>query len=332
MTVGTIINAKNDGTNYGYEELVNKQKNFTIHGVSPMETSTLFVARNSNIYDLSKEKIITVVYKYDYERPDADGLHITPVSERHVVNVHVTFKSGVPEIEDIDPPSTVLPGTSITMRTPTVTPGAYDITGGGWELFASKPDAESRTNGMAYTPNVDSLYWYQDGFFLAYYARSYLGKTYSNYVPVSVANYHDLKKVMDDKKYHLHVDYDRNRLKRESKIYINKYSGDKDGLDLFKDFYDLSVLTPPSTDDKTGLINSGPFTGHKPLNTKTQVIDEKEVMVGVKACENLEFFLRTDIDHTGSWTPIASGSDPCFNGTLHGDGHTISNLTQGKVA
>ena len=319
VKVGTIINAKNDDSNNGYEALVNKQKNFTIHGVSPMETSTLFVARNSNIYDLSKEKIITVVYKYDYERPDADGLHITPVSERHVVNVHVTFKSGVPEIEDINPPSTVLPGTSITMRTPTVTPGAYDITGGGWELFASKPDAESRTNGMAYTPNVDSLYWYQDGFFLAYYARSYLGKTYSNYVPVSVANYHDLKKVMDDKKYHLHVDYDRNRLKRESKIYINKYSGDKDGLDLFKDFYDLSVLTIPSTDDKTGLINSGSFIGHKPLNA--------DVTNGVTAGQNLEFFLRTDIDHTGSWTPIASGSDPCFNGTLHGDGHTISNLT-----
>jgi hypothetical protein len=48
---------------------------------------------------------------------------------------------------------------------------------------------------------------------------------------------------MDDKQYHLHVDYDRSRLKRESKVYINDYSGDKDGLDLFKDFYDLSLVS-----------------------------------------------------------------------------------------
>ena len=172
---------------------------------------------------------------------------------------------------------------------------------------------------MEYTPSVDPLYWYQDGFYLAYYAKTYLGKTYSNHVPVSVANYHDLKEVMDDKLNHLHVDYDRSRLHRDSKIYINNYSGAKDGLDLFKDFYDLSVLTSPTTNPETGLITGGTFEGHKPLNT--------DATNGVKAGQNLQFILRTDIKHTGkSWTSIGTDAGTCFEGNFHGDGHTISGL------
>lgn len=328
VPIGTLI------TQGVYGTLPNKQLNFTIHGESPMETSTLFVSRNSDINDLSTEKIITVIYKYDYEESDADGMHITPVSERHVVNIHVKFKSGVPTVADIREPGIVLPGTSITMSVPTVTPGAYEILGGGWELFEKASDAESHVNGKEYKPSSDSLYWYQDGFYLAYYAKTYLGKTYSNAVNVSVANYHDLKAVMDDKKHHLHVDYDRTRLKRDSKVYINNYSGAKDGLDLLHDFYDLSVSTYSGSDvDENGLIKTGTFQGHKPLNnsieTGTNIHDKKTYTKGVKAGTNLDFFLRTDIDHTGkSWTPIASGTgEPCFDGTLHGDGHTISNLT-----
>ena len=326
VTVGTIINADTNGNDKGYDALPNYQTQFTIHGESPMETSTLYVARNADINDLSTEKIITVIYKYDYEESDDNGAHVIPVTERHVLNIHITFKSGVPTVEDINPPTTVLPGTGITMRIPSVTPGAYEITGGGWELFDNPDDAESHINGVPYTPSVDPLYWYQDGFYLAYYAKTYLGKTYSNHVPVSVANYHDLKEVMDDKLHHLNVDYDRTRLKRNSKIYINDYSGDKDGLDQFKDFYDLSVLENPTTDPETGLISSGTFEGHKPLNQDIRKINDKDVMVGVKAGENLEFFMRTDINHTGkSWTTIGTDSQ-CFMGNLHGDGHTISGL------
>ena len=348
VTVGTIINASySDSNSKGYVDLPNYQTNFTIHGVSPTETSTLYVARNANINDLSTEKIITVIYKYDYEESDESGNHITPVTERHVVNIHINFKSGVPTVEDINPPTIVLPGTGITMRVPSVTPGAYEITGGGWELFDNPDDAESHINGMPYTPSVDPLYWYQDGFYLAYYAKTYLGKTYSNHVPVSVANYHDLKRVMDDKTTHLHVDYDRTRLKRDSKIYINDYSASSEnGLDLFKDLYDLSVLENPSVDSE-GLINSGDFIGHKPLNNNTEEItlgDGTKTTKGVWADANLEFILRTDIDHStkpnpaynpvdpesperipASWTTIGT-DDICFKGNLHGDGHTISGL------
>ena len=333
VPVGVVIDAAT------YETLKNYQQNFTIHGVSPMETSTLYVARDADINDLSSEKIITVVYKYDYEESDKDGMHIVPVTERHVVNIHINFKSGVPMVEDINPPTIVLPGTGITMRIPTVTPGAYEITGGGWELFETKTNAESHVNGVPYTPSADPLYWYQDGFYLAYYAKTYLGKTYSNYVPVSVANYHDLKRVMDDKQYHLHVDYDRTRLKRDSKIYINDYSGSSEnGLDLLKDLYDLSVSvldgSPAAgytvTDGKitaaTGSANAN-LVGHSLLNTSIEevTVEGSKIVRGVKGGKNLEFFLRTDIDHPASWTPIGT-DDHCFEGTLHGDGHTISGL------
>ena len=103
---------------------------------------------------------------------------------------------------------------------------------------------------------------------------------------------------------------------------------------MFKSLYDLSVLSSPSVDPVTGLINSGTFVGHKPL-------DETRVAAG----ENLEFFLRTDIDHSTKpnpdydpedpasperipdpWTPIGTDAATCFQGRLHGDGHTLKGL------
>ena len=305
--IGQYINA----TDYGL--LTNKQKGFTIHGVIPMETSTLYVSRNSDIFDLSKDKIITVVYEYNYEESDESGMHITPVTERHVVNIHLQFKSGIPDVEDITKPGIVLPGTSVTLRTPTVTPGAYEVTGGGWELYEKVDDAESHTNGKDYYPGSDALYWYQDGYYVAYYAQTYLGRTYSNHVPVTVANYHDLKKVMDDKENHLHVDYALDRLKRESKIYINDYSSSsQNGLDLLKDFYDLSLLNESSAEVTDGVVTTGSLKDHSILDSH------------VKGGADLEFILHSNINHTGEWTPI--GATTCFGGNFHGDGYTISGL------
>jgi len=319
-----------------YDALTNQQKNFTIHGVSPTETSTLYVARESDIYDLSKEKIITVIYQYDYDETDGSG-NVTPISERHVVNIHLSFRSGVPTVEDIDQPGIVLPGDFITLREPTVTPGAYEITGGGWELFETQRDAESHSNGIDYDPNFDPLYWYQDGQYVAYYAKSYLGRTYSNAVPVAVANYHDLADVMsDDNKAH-HMYIDNANVKRDPKIYINDYSASgKNGLDLFKNLYDLSVLDGSPVDGYT--FSDGKITAT--TGAANAALEGAE--------RNLEFFLRTDIDHGPTtepnpsydstdpssspsitvnhpWTPIGT-DDQCFEGTLHGDGHTIIGL------
>jgi len=316
VPAGAVINEVD------YDNLVNKQTNFAIHGLAPTETSTLFVTRNSDIFDLSAEKIITVIYKYDYVESDMSGSHITPVSEYHVLNIHLNFESGVPMVEDIMAPDIIQPGTTISIPEPYVTPGAYEITGGGWKLFDNKNDAESHINGVEYVPAADPLYLYQNKHFLAYYAKTYLGETYSNYVPVSVANYHDLKKVIEAEKHHYYIDH-KDVIEVEHvkpKIYINDYSEtSQNGLDLLKDLYDLSVLTGYTTDSE-GLIEGGTFDEHKPLNSR------------VAGGENLEFFLRTDISRSDDpavadeWTPIASGEDPCFSGTLHGDGHTIKGL------
>ena len=284
-----------------YSSLTNLQRGFTIHGIAPTETSTFFVSRESDIFDLSKEKIITVIYQYDYEETDGDN--VTPVSERHVVNIHLQFKSGIPAVEDIRQPQTVIPGDFLGLREPDVTPGAYEVTGGGWELFENESDAESHINGIDYTPGSDPLYWYQDGYFLAYYAKTYLGKTYSNHLPISVANYHDLKKVMDDKSHHYYVD--EPTVKRNSKIYINDAT---EGLHQLKDFFDLSVLNTKPTE--------GRLAGHELLDSH------------VKGGANLEFILHTDINQTDEYWTAIGDDNQCFAGNLHGDGHTINGLTE----
>ena len=281
VPVGVVI-SKTD-----YDGLANRQTDFTIHGIAPTETSTLYVSRFSDIFDLSKEKIITVIYEYNYEETNTSGTNVTPVTERHVVNIHVLFKSGIPFVEDIKAPQIVLPGTFVGVREPHVTPGAYEVTGGGWKLFEKKSDAESHINGIEYTPTADPLYWYQNDYYLAYYAKTYLGETYSNTVQVSVANYHDLKKVLDDTSHHYYVD--NPNVQRNSKIYINDATN---GATQLKQFYDLSKST----------------------------LDEH-----VRDCQNLEFFLHTNVNHEGNWTPIGEEGH-CFAGNFHGDGYHIDGL------
>ena len=291
------------------DNVPNFQTGFRIHGTSPTETSTLYVSNESDIHDLSKEKIITVIYLYEYEESDEEGMNVVPVSERHVVNIHINFKSGVPEIGSISKPDIVLPGTTIGMNIPTVSQGAYRVTESGWEIFDNENDAKTHTNGQEYINNTTPVYWYQNNYWIAYYAQTYLGKTYSNSVQVSVANYHDLKKVMDDKEHHYYIDH--KDVGYEPKIYINDYKTDdpttsQNGLDLFRDLIDLTYGTE--------------VTGHTPL-------DLTNTNKPLRGGEYLEFFLRADQDHTGSeWTPIANGTNECFEGILHGDGHTITGL------
>ena len=320
VTPGVVISQSD------YKQLSNLQKNFTIQGNAPEELTTLYVAAQSDVFDLQKDRIITVIFSYDYTESDESGTHIEPISERHIVNIHIHFESGVPEIGTLRSPATALPGDYVGLYQPTVKPGAYEIMGGGWEIFENEEDAERHRNGAEFT-NKTPVYWYQDGQYLAYYAKTYLGKTYSNYVPFSVANYHDLKAVMADTEYHLHIDHPD--VKRDSKIYINDYSGDdKSGLDLLKDLYDLTVT--PTTYDGEGNaqpITSGPFTGHTGLNNTDP---EK----GVQNMQNLEVFFHANTEPTayaGNWTPIANGDGQCYNGTIHGEGYTVSGLSQSLI-
>ena len=312
VPVGTIITGGPSNTSIDpanmlsedqYAQLPNKQKDFTIFGNSPTETTTLYVSRESDINDLTKDRIVTVIYQYDYEESDESGNHIEQITERHIVNIHVQFKSGVPTISELQPPTLILPGSTVGLKMPHVTPGAYEILGGGWELFTNQHDAENYKNGTPYLNHDTPMYWYQDGYYAAYYTKTYLGKTYSNAVPFSVANYHTLSDVMADTEHHMYVDHPE--VKRDSKIYIDasreNADGTKNELDMFKDMFDLST---------TGL------TGH-------EAMDEH-----VRGLNDLEFFLKGDITPLAytSWTSIGDG-DNCFAGNFHGDGYTISGLS-----
>ena len=290
-------------TEEAFRNLNNYQEGFNIQGSEPTETTTLYVSRESNAKDVTKEKIISVVYQYTYYEPDDEGDGVSLVNELHVVNIHLQLESGAPEIGPLTAPPAVLPGNSVGMKAPSVNPGLYEILTSGWEMFYREQDAENHQNGVPFTNNGTPLYWYQNQkVFLAFYSKTYLGKTYSNYVPLTVANYHDLDAVMKDKEHHLYVDHPG--VERNSKIYIDNRDCESDAtkseLDLLKDFFDLSV---------NGL------TGHASL-------DEH-----VKGGADLEFILNSNVSPKAytNWTPIGNDTK-CFEGTLHGDGYTISGL------
>ena len=311
---GIVISEEN------YMKLVNLQHDFTITGNAPIETSTFYVSRESDIYDLSKEKIITLVYLYEYQESDEAGIHITPLSERHIVNIHLQFKSGVPEIGQLLKPATVLPGSTVGLKVPNVEPGAYEILSSGWELFTNQQDAISHKNGQAYLNNSTPMYWYQDGYYVAYYAKTYLGKTYSNAVPFSVANYHDLGEVMNDKAHHMYVDHED--VHRDPKIYLDSRDPadpSKSKLDLLKDFFDLTLHTAQYDMDGNpiAISDGSALDGHNGVNT-TQI----------GASKNLEFILKSDVSPKAytTWDPIGTATQ-CFEGVLHGDGYTVSGLS-----
>ena len=316
VAAGWII----DADDYA-DHLVNKQKNFIIKGEEPTETTTLYVSRESNIQDLSKEKIISVIYQYTYNESDDSGENVSLSNEMHVVNIHLQFESGAPIIDNLLPPATVLPGTTVGINQPRVTPGAYELIGGGWEIFTNKSDAELHRNGSEYKNNETPMYYYQDGYYLAYYAKSYMGKTYSEPVKFSVANYHDLKAVMDAKEHHYYIDHkDAHTVgKRIPKIYINDYSEESEnGLDLLKGLYDLSLITKETagitTRDSIITTAGHEFKDHHLLNQNT-----------VRGAADLDFIMRTNLAATASWTSVGDATT-CFGGNIHGDGHYVSGL------
>ena len=280
----------------------NYQKKFSIQGSEPTETTTLYVSRESNAKDVMSEKVISVVYQYTYYEADDEGEGVSQVNELHVLNIHLQLESGAPEIGPLATPPAVLPGNSLGLKAPSVNPGLYEILTSGWELFEDETDAQLHRNGTPFINNGTPLYWYQNQkVWLAFYSKTYLGKTYSNYVPITVANYHDIDAIMKDKTHHLYVDHPD--VERNSKIYIDNRDCESDvtksELDLLKDFFDLSV---------SGL------EGHASLDSH------------VKGGADLEFILNSDVStKKASWTSIGDDTQ-CFKGNFHGDGYTISGL------
>jgi len=327
---GTTVEKGTQITSDAYKNLTDDQQYFVIQGQEPTETTTLYVNRESDIKDVTKEKVITVVYQYTYYETDDNG-DIKLTNELHVINVHLQLESGVPTIGPLENPPTVLPGNSIGMKAPTVSPGLYEVLTNGWELFSNKDDADNHRNGTPFTNNVTPVYWYQNkDHYLAFYSLTYLGKTYSNYVPISVANYHDLADLMErHKDNHLYID--RSDVDRPCKVYINDYSAlpdddarkGKNGLDELKSLFGLTVLDGSAVGplDANGLMTTGDFEGHAPLQGDH-----------IKGCDNLEIFLRADLTAPATvpsgfaaWTPLGDATQ-CFSGNIHGDGHTVRGL------
>ena len=303
VKAGWVINSTD------YTGLKNDQAGYLIKGEEPTEYSTLYVSRESNIEDLSKEKIISVMYQYTYNESGDDGNDASYVNEMHIVNVHIQFESGAPIIDPLLPPATVLPGTTVGMNQPKVTPGAYELIGGGWEIYSNETDANLHRNGTEYINNNTPMYWYQDDYYVSYYAKSYMGKTYSNPVKFSVANYHDLKTVLEATadKHHYFIDHKDAHIggkKRYPKIYINDYTADgKNGLDLLSDLYKLTL------GDVSAVSTYGAF----------------DTPDNVRGAKELDIIFRTNIKHDTPWTSIGDDTN-CFGGNIHGDGHYVSAL------
>jgi len=293
-------------TQSAFENLPNQQVNFSIQGMEPTERTTLYVSRESSVKDVTKEKVITVVYQYTYYEEDQDGKGVSRVNELHVVNIHLKLESGAPEVGTLYAPPTVLPGNNVQLKAPSVNPGLYEPISNGWEIFTNENDAINHRNGKAFINKETPLYWYQDqNVWVAYYTRTYLGKTYSNPVVLSVANYHDLGEVLEDKEHHLYVDKARSE-QRNSKIYIND---EDNGLKQLTNLFNLSLLDEKAT--------SGDLADH-------ELLDEH-----VRGCADLDIILRTDLkNEEPAWYPIGYGKNQCFSGTLHGDGYTISGLNE----
>lgn len=297
-------------TSSEYANLKNYQKNFSIQGMEPTETTTLYVSRESVFKDVISEKVISVVYQYTYYEDDDEGEGVSLTNELHVVNIHLQLESGVPQIGLLNPPATVLPGNAVGLKKPDVNPGLYEVITNGWELYSNEEDAWNHRNGVPFTNGITPAYWYQNNkAWVAFYSKTYLGKTYSNPVPLSVANYHDIDAVMKDKEHHLYID--RADVMRPSKIYIDNRACESDPtkseLDLLKDLYDLSLQTTVAT--------IGATQDHA-------LLDEH-----VKGCKNLEFILHSNVEPKAytDWTSVGNDGQ-CFGGTFHGDGYTISGL------
>ena len=357
VPVGTII----DETTHG--KIPNYQKGFAISGVAPHEVTTLYVPKTADIENLQEDRYVTAIYEYQYD-VDKDGQGTMERRiEKHVFNIRIQFMSGVPIVGHLDDPSIVLPSEKVGLRVPNVNEGAFPVLSGGWELYKTQAHADAHNDGMPYVNNGTPMYWYQDGYWVAYYAETSNGRAYSNPVQIKVANYHKLTDVVEDTKNHMYVNH--KEVKRDPKIYI------EDNNDL----NNLNTLFQATTGDKTTTA-----TGEGAFD-QLAVEDRREG--GVKDCSGLEFFVMNDIEQavttneqkknaeglplyttaTGGettdakesdgtdntpimvevnvpWAPVGATKDAsgnivypanpedaeCFEGNLHGNGHALTGM------
>ena len=306
------------------DNMPNLQNEFTISGVPPVAEATLYVPIDADIEDYMEDRYVTAIYDYQYQEKLNEFDYVTN-HEKHVVNILVKFLSPKVNIGRLREPDLKLPTEVLAIQTPAVDVGAFEVLTAGWELYSNEANAESHRNGRAFKASTDSLFWYMDGNYLAYYAETNMGRTYSDPVRVSVANYHRLDDVLANVN-RLGIDY--KDAKRAPRIYITDDMRDFDMKTVDADGTTINstrVATPLDAMAKLYTLTMGDF-GDK----------EKNHGLDIRACQNLEFFLQSDIDMKGeTWTPLganAVGTDEtncaAFSGNLHGNGHTILDLDE----
>jgi len=339
----TVVPAHILITKSEYNALSNYQKDFEVVAAIPREKSALYVSRDCDIYDFTEDRIFTIIYRYNYAEPNDDGVYKN-VSERHVLNIRVHFESGEPIIGELLAPSKLIPGSVIGLTKPSVQKGAFEVLGGGWELYENENNALTHKNGIPYENYVTPMYWYQNQWYVAYYAETYLGRTFSNAVPFTIVNYHDLDNVMADSVNHLHIDHPSINI--NSRIYVDNRTTTSDNtkseLDLLYDLFDLSLQSHGQTElrDEQGNIVTDD-QGHALMvddydikyNRNGELKNKHYALNShVKGLENLEIILNSDVQplkYTGNidWKQIGTDSQ-CFEGTLHGNGYTVSGINK----
>ena len=300
IEVGTIISHTNMvSTNY--------QMDFEVSGEIPQEQTTLYVPVTADYNELQKDRYITVIFEYTYTESDAQGLNFETRVEKHILNLRIKFKSGKPIIGKLKEPDYVLPLETVTLGLPFIqeSANAFPILKGGFEIYDNETDALKHRNGRDFSSGTEPVYFYEDMNYVAYYAETRMGRTYSDPVPIHVANYQRMSDVINDSE-HMYINH--RLVKRNPKIYIDDRSvsgKDYNELDAMKELFD---------------IVNGAYGQVAANNT------EKNHGRDVTGAKGLDFFVQNDVAATRSWTSIGTDDD-CFEGNFHGNGHTLSNMS-----
>lgn len=315
VPVGTVINSTM------MAEIPNYQTHFAITGETPVEETTLYVPTTANIDALQRDRYVTAIYEYTYTESDAAGLKYETRVEKHIINIRIKFLSGTPVIGNLKEPDLVLPLETVGLDIPTIQEGAFPILGGGWEIYPTEDNAKHHRNGREYSNGGEPLYFYENDYYVAYYALTRMGKTFSDPVPLKVANYQRMADVITDP-HHMYINHHDND--RDPKIYISSRSSDTNGNNIsFTDSHDVPRTFSNELDAMQGMwdiVNSSYGTEHhEEVNGKSRTIT---------GASNLEFFLQDEVkSDMPLWTSIGGdGTNPCFSGIFHGNGNTITGL------
>ena len=293
------------GTILTYNEIISNTVNFQhgleITGDLPLEEASLYVPVTANIEDLQEDRYVTVIYEYTYSESDAAGVNYETRVEKHIINIRLKFLSGAPIIGKIREPDIVLPLETISFAEPIVEEGAFPVLTGGWQIFSTEEQAKKHRNGRDYLNKTEPMYFYQDMYWVAYFAETRLGRTFSEPVPVHVANYQRMSDVITDA-HHMYINH--KDLKRDPKIYISDALVEGQSyneLDALHEVFDLA-------NSDYGSIEGDGNNGRD-----------------ITGAYGLDFILTDDVAPTRTWTPIGD-SEHCFSGEFHGNGHTISGM------